>query len=57
MQPPRVVETQGAYLGENGLSVEEVRDNWDRIADPAGQQTLSQAVEQIGKLLGKVQAG
>jgi NAD(P)-dependent dehydrogenase (short-subunit alcohol dehydrogenase family) len=52
-----VVETQGAYLGENGLSVEEVRDNWDRIADPAGQQTLSQAVEQIGKLLGKVQAG
>jgi len=52
-----VVETQGAYLGEGGLTVEEVRDNWDRIADPAGQQTLSQAVEQIGKLLGKVQGG
>src|SRR6185436_10572422 len=30
----RMYETQGAYLGEGGLSVEEVRDNWARITDP-----------------------
>ncbi|MDP1986420.1 SDR family NAD(P)-dependent oxidoreductase, partial [Phenylobacterium sp.] len=33
----RIYETEGVYLGEGGLSVEEVRDNWSKIADPEGQ--------------------
>jgi NAD(P)-dependent dehydrogenase (short-subunit alcohol dehydrogenase family) len=52
-----VFETQGAYLGEGGLSAEEVRDNWEKIADQAGQQALTQAADQIGKLLTRVQGG
>src|SRR5246127_3154166 len=30
----RIVETEGVYLGDGGLSVEEVRDNWSKITDP-----------------------
>ncbi|MGE0044181.1 MAG: SDR family NAD(P)-dependent oxidoreductase, partial [Hyphomonadaceae bacterium] len=29
----RIYETEGVYLGEGGLSAEEVRDSWDKIAD------------------------
>src|SRR5579863_2249363 len=35
----RIYETEGAYLGEGGLSAEEVRDNCGKITDAAGQQT------------------
>ena len=44
-------ETQGAYLGEGGLSAEEVRDNWAKISDPTGQQALRAAGEQTGKFV------
>ena len=53
----RIVETEGAYLGEGGLSAEEVRDNWDRIADPAGQQPYDMGGAQTAKVLRKVQGG
>ena len=45
----RLYETEGVYLGEGGLSVEEVRDNWARIADPAGQQAYVNGGEQTQK--------
>src|ERR1700735_1956486 len=45
----RLYETEGVYLGENGLSVEEVRDNWAKIADPAGQQAYVNGGEQTQK--------
>jgi NAD(P)-dependent dehydrogenase (short-subunit alcohol dehydrogenase family) len=45
----RLYETEGVYLGEAGLSVEEVRDNWARIADPAGQQAYTNGGEQTQK--------
>ena len=53
----RIVETEGAYLGEGGLSAEEVRDNWDRIADRAVQQPYDMGGAQTAKVLRKVQGG
>ncbi|MDP3173224.1 MAG: SDR family NAD(P)-dependent oxidoreductase [Phenylobacterium sp.] len=53
----RMYETEGVYLGENGLSAEEVRDNWERISDPTGHQAYTAGGEQTMKFLRKVQAG
>ncbi|MFM8819063.1 MAG: SDR family NAD(P)-dependent oxidoreductase [Phenylobacterium sp.] len=53
----RIYETEGVYLGEDGLSVEEVRDNFARIADPAGQQAYVNGGEQSGKFFRKMQGG
>jgi NAD(P)-dependent dehydrogenase (short-subunit alcohol dehydrogenase family) len=52
-----IYETEGVYLGEGGLSVEEVRDNWSKIADPTGQKAYFAAGEQTGKFLRKVSGG
>jgi NAD(P)-dependent dehydrogenase (short-subunit alcohol dehydrogenase family) len=53
----RIVETEGVYLGEGGLSVEEVRDNWEKITDPEGQQAYQAGGEQSGKFFRKMQGG
>ncbi|HEV7384986.1 MAG TPA: SDR family NAD(P)-dependent oxidoreductase [Phenylobacterium sp.] len=53
----RIVETEGVYLGEGGLSVEEVRDNWAKIVDPEGQQAYQAGGEQSGKFFRKMQGG
>jgi NAD(P)-dependent dehydrogenase (short-subunit alcohol dehydrogenase family) len=53
----RIYETEGVYLGEGGLSVEEVRDNWDKISDPAGQQAYVNGGEQGGKFFRKMGGG
>jgi NAD(P)-dependent dehydrogenase (short-subunit alcohol dehydrogenase family) len=49
-------ETEGVYLGEGGLSVEEVRDNWAKITDPAGQRPYQSGGEQTQKFLAKAMA-
>ena len=53
----RIVETEGVYLGEGGLSVEEVRDNWAKIEDPTGQQAYAQGGEQSAKFFRKMGGG
>ena len=53
----RIYETEGVYLGEGGLSVEEVRDNFARITDPTGQQAYVNGGEQSGKFVRKMQGG
>jgi NAD(P)-dependent dehydrogenase (short-subunit alcohol dehydrogenase family) len=45
----RIYETEGIYLGEDGVSVEEVRDNWAKIADPTGQSAYFAGGEQTQK--------
>ena len=45
----RLYETEGVYLGDGGLSVEEVRDSWGRIADETGQQAYVNGGEQTAK--------
>jgi NAD(P)-dependent dehydrogenase (short-subunit alcohol dehydrogenase family) len=53
----RLYETEGVYLGEGGLSAEEVRDNWDKISDPAGQQAYGAGTEQTQKFMRKLMGG
>lgn len=53
----RIYETEGVYLGEGGLSVEEVRDNWAKICDPEGQQAYAAGGEQSQKFFRKMSGG
>ncbi len=53
----RIFETEGIYLGEGGLSVEEVRDNWSRIADEVGQKAYVTGGEQTQKFFRKLGGG
>ncbi len=53
----QLYETEGAYLGEGGLSAEAVRDNWAKIADPTGQQAYAAGQEQTQKFLRRVMGG
>jgi NAD(P)-dependent dehydrogenase (short-subunit alcohol dehydrogenase family) len=53
----RIYETEGVNLGEGGLSAEEVRDNWARISDEAGQKAYFSGGEQGGKIFRKLGAG
>jgi len=47
----RIFETEGAYLGEGGLSAEEVRDNWAQITAETGQQAYFNGGEQTAKFM------
>jgi NAD(P)-dependent dehydrogenase (short-subunit alcohol dehydrogenase family) len=49
----KIYETEGAYLGDH-LSAEAVRDNWSKIADPAGEQSYAAGQEQTQKFLRRV---
>jgi hypothetical protein len=50
----RIVETEGVYLGHDA-TVEQVRDNWAKITDPAGQQAYFNGGEQGQKFFRKMQ--
>lgn len=52
----RIVETEGAYLGA-GATVEQIRDNWAKISDPAGQAAYMTGGEQTQKFFRKMQGG
>jgi NAD(P)-dependent dehydrogenase (short-subunit alcohol dehydrogenase family) len=53
----RIYETEGVYLGEGGLSAEEVRDNWAKIGDEAGQVAYANGGEQTQKFFRRMTAG
>jgi NAD(P)-dependent dehydrogenase (short-subunit alcohol dehydrogenase family) len=53
----RIYETEGVYLGEGGLSAEEVRDSWSQIADEAGQKAYFAGGEQGQKFFRKLSGG
>jgi len=53
----RIYETEGVYLGEAGLSVEEIRDNWSKIEDPTGQEAYPNGGGQTGKFFRKISGG
>ncbi|MDX2237033.1 MAG: SDR family NAD(P)-dependent oxidoreductase [Hyphomonadaceae bacterium] len=53
----RIYETDGIYLGQGGVSAEEVRDNWDVIADPAKQEAYEQGGGQTQKFFRKISGG
>jgi NAD(P)-dependent dehydrogenase (short-subunit alcohol dehydrogenase family) len=53
----RIYETDGVFLGEGGLSAEEVRDNWAKISDPTGQEAYPNGGGQTGKFFRKISGG
>ncbi|SFJ82612.1 SDR family NAD(P)-dependent oxidoreductase [Caulobacter sp. UNC279MFTsu5.1] len=53
----RIFETEGVYLGEGGLSAEEVRDNWDAITAEPGQKAYYNGGEQGAKFFRKLAGG
>jgi NAD(P)-dependent dehydrogenase (short-subunit alcohol dehydrogenase family) len=53
----RIYETEGVYLGDGGLSAEEVRDSWGKISDEAGQKAYVSGAEQGAKIFRKLAAG
>ena len=52
----RLIETEGVFLGQ-GARVEDVRDNWAKIVDDAGQQPYFTGGEQSQKFFRKMQGG
>jgi len=53
----RIVETEGVYLGEGALSVEEVRNAWAGVADETGQKAYLTGGEQTQKFFRKMGGG
>jgi len=53
----RIYETEGVYLGEGGLSAEEVRDSWDQITAEPGQKAYFNGGEQGQKFFRKMAGG
>jgi NAD(P)-dependent dehydrogenase (short-subunit alcohol dehydrogenase family) len=53
----RIYETDGVYLGEGGISAEEVAAHWDRIANPAGMEAYEQGGGQTQKFMRKLSGG
>ncbi|MES2034342.1 MAG: SDR family NAD(P)-dependent oxidoreductase [Pseudomonadota bacterium] len=53
----RIIETEGVYLGEGGLSAEEVRDNWGQITAEDGQKAYFNGGEQGQKFFRKMAGG
>lgn len=47
----KIHETEGLYLARDGVSAEEVRDNWAKISDPAGQVAYFAGSEQTQKFM------
>lgn len=53
----RIYETEGVYLGEGGLSAEEVRDSWNKITAEDGQKAYFNGGEQGQKFFRKMSGG
>jgi len=53
----KIFETEGVYLGEGGITVEEVRDSWDKIAAEADQKAYFAGGEQGQKFFRKMMGG
>ena len=53
----KIYETDGICLKGDGITAEEVRDNWDKICDPAGHEAYEQGGGQTGKFMRKLSGG
>jgi hypothetical protein len=53
----RIYETEGVFLGEGGLSAEEVRDSWDKITAEPDQKAYFAGGEQGQKFFRKMAGG
>ncbi len=46
-----IIESNGVYLGKDGVSAEEVAGNWGKIADMSGAKAYFMGGEQTGKFI------
>ncbi len=53
----RIYETEGVFLGHEGLSAEGVRDHWEAIGAPDGQKAYVSGGEQGAKFFRKMAGG
>jgi NAD(P)-dependent dehydrogenase (short-subunit alcohol dehydrogenase family) len=53
----RICESEGVCLKGDGITAEEVRDNWARIADPTGQEAYEQGGGQTQKFMRLLSGG
>jgi NAD(P)-dependent dehydrogenase (short-subunit alcohol dehydrogenase family) len=53
----KIYETDGICLKGDGISAEEVRDNWAKITDPAGHEAYDQGGGQTAKFMRKLSGG
>ncbi len=53
----RLYETEGVFLGHEGLTAEKVAANWGRVTSEAGQQAYPDGSGQIGKIFRQMAAG
>jgi NAD(P)-dependent dehydrogenase (short-subunit alcohol dehydrogenase family) len=53
----RIYETDGVALTRDGVTAEEVRDNWAKITDPKGMEAYDQGGGQTGKFMRKLAGG
>ncbi len=53
----RIYETDGVYLGKDGVSAEEVAANWAKISDPTGQEHYEAGAGQTAKFMRKLSGG
>ncbi len=47
----QIMESEGVFLGREGLTAEKVLENWDKITDMKGAQPYFMGGEQTGKVL------
>lgn len=53
----RIYETDGVALTKDGVSAEEVRDNWSKITDPKGMEAYDAGGGQTQKFMRKLAGG
>ncbi|GBF58169.1 putative short-chain type dehydrogenase/reductase [Candidatus Phycosocius bacilliformis] len=53
----KIYETDGICLKGDDITAEAVRDNWDKITDPAGHEAYEQGGGQTGKFMRKLSGG
>jgi len=53
----RIYETDGIALTKDGVTAEEVRDNWTKITDPKGMEAYEQGGGQTQKFMRKLAGG
>jgi len=53
----KIYETEGVSLGMDGVSAEEVRNNWAAITDPKGMEAYDQGGGQTQKFMRKLAGG
>ncbi len=53
----QIIESNGAFLGQQGLTAEKVADNWSKISDMTGAKAYFMGGEQTQKFFARISGG